>query len=372
MQFRSILKYGYLYSFDKSSFGAIRGCATRLNQDNQSISAGEFYKNTILGVAFNQPSDDGHARWIDQERYLNNASFSNVCTSLDKRFPSNKDTLLIGSSSDGNLLLDSLGSIINSNVDLKIESFGEESYAKIISLVETVERCYLTTGTQVLIIEIGSGYGYWINKAGMILNKKGIPFFVISFDLFLFNCINTRRMAKYFGISEFMMSIQCDIHLFDWDRFAADFPCFSSCPIVLHSSCVIDPYISNECCLNIFTTLSRYNLWGGCHYEGDGFLVMNPTQKSIYLEACANASASSNTVYTPQPFCGMRKIVKLHRNIHDFSYLDPNYLPSLSYALSELTHDIDITKTVTFLGKFLVNLDSSYRLECKELALKMF
>ena len=43
-QFRSILKYGYLYSFDKSSFGAIRGCATRLNQDNQSISAGEFYK----------------------------------------------------------------------------------------------------------------------------------------------------------------------------------------------------------------------------------------------------------------------------------------------------------------------------------------
>ena len=129
-QFRSILKYGYLYSFDKSSFGAIRGCATRLDQENQSISAGEFYKNTILGVIFDQPSYDGHARWIIQERYLNDATFSNVCTSLHNRFPSNKDMLLIGSDSDGNLLLDSLGSIIDNKLDLKIESFGEESYAK--------------------------------------------------------------------------------------------------------------------------------------------------------------------------------------------------------------------------------------------------
>ncbi len=202
-----------------------------------------------------------------------------------------------------------------------------------------VKECYAKTGEKVLIVELGPGIGYWINRVGSILNNLNIPFVVLSLEYYFFNAVNTLRMAKYFGNDNKINSVMIDIHDFDWYRFSRDFSPISKCPIILHSSACLQ-YVNVQAIDEMLSELSKFNLYGGCHFEGDAFTLYDSRQKRLFLDA----SLQQSKPILPRPTMGMNKFVRSRAGINDFSYLDPLFRSSVVAAIENLRlyADVDV------------------------------
>ena len=233
------------------------------------------------------------------------------------------------------------------NLDLTINYFGNLSYCKIQAVVEMVKECYERIGEKVLILEIGPGIGFWVNKIASILQAEGIPYQFICIELFFFNSINSFHMSQFFETSHNITSIYADAHFFNWEEFLDTIKAFQECPILLHTSTVFDPFVRVNTISEILRSCSKYNLYGGQHYEGDAFTLLNPLQK----ERLADSLGSLNFNDWPRPPQGLESsLLELVPKRHAFSYLNPNYYSNVNTALREFSENnhIKIERSIPF------------------------
>ncbi len=281
-QYFEPLKIGASYTNKNSYKIQVRDVhRRRVTMSNPKLTPGEFYKNTILGVVKGLPLYDGSFKELDVETLSGEIDFNPKKVSLVDRCSSSHNSTIFGAhgANPAELKFVSRSEFSEFMDKSKHESFGEDCYCKVDSLVEFVRQCHAETGKKVLIVELGPGLGYWINRAGSILNLLGIPFHILSLEYFYFNSINTLRMAKYFGNKGKITSVAIDIHDFDWSRFLQDFsPAFESSIVVHSSSCL--QYLNSQIIANMLLELSKLDLYGGCHLEGDAFPLYSDCQKN--------------------------------------------------------------------------------------------
>ena len=193
---------------------------------------------------------------------------------------------------------------------------------------------------------------------GSILNLLGIPFHILSLEYFYFNSINTLRMAKYFGNKNKLTSVAVDIHDFDWSRFLRDFIPASESSIVVHSSGCLQ-YVNSQSIESMFFELSKFNLYGGCHLEGDAFTLFNDAQKKTFLAACVGQLENSEISF-PMPELGMGEIMRRKAGINQFSYLDPSFRSSTFVAIENLRKIFDLDVNIFFPWDFLKSSPSYF------------
>lgn len=360
-KYSDLIKIGLIYRKSKHEYSIrVRPSDRRVCPSTGKImSPGDYYKNTIFAAINDQPSYDGYGEWLDTSiKKQDPGNFFASCKSLNERIPKHSN-LVMGSNNDNGSDFHVIQSseLKKSIYNTEIESFGNDSSAQISSLVNFSTKCFEKTGKPILIFELGPGIGYWINKVGMILGQNKVPFKIITFELFFFNSLNTLRMSKYFGNEGKVLSINCDIDDFDWVKFAnANNKLLSKHSIVIHSSGCIDPYIKSETIYEMIMALSQYDLYGGCHNEGDGFTLMNNSQKSTFLKAITEHFPN----ILPEPARGLRSFVQTKKNIHHLSYLDPCYSSSLIKAINELSIKLPLAKRTIFPWSELHSSPSHY------------
>ena len=338
-QFIRPFKYGLAFTKRGTFSINYRATGNRYDDDGNPMTPGEYYKSTILSAVNNLPAYDPFGNWLSGEA-VSDLSYKLPSLPLSRRLPSQSE-LIIGSLhlSDNieSLEILSLSDFLELSIhDRKYESFGLDSYCQIDSLVDFVSSCYHRYNRPVTIIELGPGIGYWINKACAQLSLKSIPFHVVAIDKFMFNSINTQRMAGYFHDSNNLTSIYADIHDLAFDRiFNFKNTLFSDNSIVIHSSGCVDPYIRPDILYALVRSLSRFRLFGGIHREGDGFLLLDKKSKSIYLKSLHKYMPKA----FPSPFLGVTQELRHARNLYPLSYLDPSYESTLSSVLDRLSTD---------------------------------
>jgi len=322
-----------------------RSIAGRSNKKNPgSTSLGEFYKNTILGMVRDLPVYNGKNEWIDVESFQGEIDFTYNPIPLKDRCLSDPSSLVFGSdeSSNHELKFAKMSEFMAFSDSIRYEAFGNDSFCKIHSLVEMVKQCHAITGKQVLVVELGPGVGFWINRIGSILHDLNVPFLVLSLEYYFFNAVNTMRMAKYFGNNDKIISLMADIHDFDWSRFCKDFTPISHLPIVLHSSGCLN-YVNSSAIANMLFELSKFNLYGGCHYEGDAFTLYDCNQKRKFLDTCLRQPG----ILYPMPELGMDKALRKKAGVNQLSYMYPSFRSSIISAIEKfhLSNDLEV-KTI--------------------------
>ena len=312
-----------------------RSVETRREKGEVNASSpAEFYKNTILGVIKDLPSYDGSGQFIDVENFNGELDFNPNIVALSDRDLGDASATVFGSheSSPSQLEFACVSEFLGFSDRIKFENFGRDSYCKVQSLVDMVQECYAETGSKVVIVELGPGIGYWINRVGSILKLRKIPFTIVSLEYFYFNSLNTLRMSKYFGINKSLVSVMCDIHDFDWSKFAHDYLPLRSCPIVVHSSGCLD-YLPSCAIDRMFCELSQFKLYGGSHHESDAFTLYDSDQKNLYLDYCRDQYGNS----LPHPPTGMGSAIRQRAGIGPSSYLDPHFKSSIITSIENFS-----------------------------------
>jgi len=134
-----------------------------------------------------------------------------------------------------------------------------------------------------------------------------------------------------------------DIHEFDWCRFSKDFAAFDQCPIVIHSSgCLM--YVNTKAIDQMLLELSNYNLYGGCHYEGDAFTLYGLKNKRLFLDV----SLRQRPMIYPKPCLGMESELREKVGINSLSYLDPSFRSSLIDSIDNLSRHCNVEVNTTF------------------------
>ncbi len=335
-------------SYTKSNIFQLncRGISGRSPNDYTNVSSiGEFYKNSILGMVKNLPVYDGNGEWLDVESFTGELDYAYHPIHLIDRCPRDPRSLVFGTDYNNNseLRFVEINEFREFSDSIKCEAFGNTSYCQIHSLVDMVKECYAETGKKVLIVELGPGIGYWINRVGSILNDLNIPFVVLALEYYFFNAVNTLRMAKYFGNKGKILSVMADIHEFDWYRFSQDFAPIHQCPIVVHSSGCLN-YVNSQAIDGMLSELSKFNLYGGCHFEGDAFTLYDSKQKKLFLEVLQQ----QNKIFFPQPILGMTDDLRRKAGISMLSYLDPLFQSSVITAINNLKRFLDVDVKITF------------------------
>ena len=172
----SFFKYSHIFengfNFARQKWRIIhRSSKNRREESNRPITEGEFYKNTILGISSNKPVYDGYCNWIDQADYKGNYAFNQPLRNYQDYLPP-KTSILIGSENiDSNdLKIASVRELLSLNTNLVNNNFCDQ--LQITRLIQLVEECYQVNHEKVLILEIGPGIGYWVNKTSKILKTK--------------------------------------------------------------------------------------------------------------------------------------------------------------------------------------------------------
>ena len=331
------IRIGAAYSKQRSFTIKCRGVATRQEKNQEgSESPGEFYKNSILGIIRDLPVYNGNCEWIDWDSFKGSVDFSPKQIPLSDRCLGDPSSIVFGAEASIASELKYVQNLEFSRFcnEVKYEAFGKDSYCRIQSLVDMVRRCYAETGRKVLVIELGPGFGYWINKAGSILNLLGVPFHVLSLEYYYFNAVNTLRMAKYFGNNGKITSVMSDIHDFDWGRALRDFKPVSECSIVVHSSLCLG-YVNSQTLDDLLSELCAFRLYGGCHYESDAFTLYDLGQKKSFLDVCLQQNR--DTIPYPMPPLGMDESIRKKAGISPVSYLDPSFKSSIVTSLEKLS-----------------------------------
>ena len=310
-----------------------------------SSSPGEFYKNSILGMVRNLPVYDGKGQWFDVENLRGELDYGYHPTCVLDRCPSDPRSVVFGSDhiNSAELRFVEMNEFKEFADEIKFEAFGDDSFCKIHSLVDMVKECHEVTGKKVLIVELGPGIGYWINRVGSILNDENIPFVILSLEYYFFNAVNTMRMAKYFGNKGKLVSVSVDIHEFDWRRFSKDFAPLTQCPIVVHSSGCLS-YVNSLAIDEMLLELSKYNLYGGCHFEGDAFTLYDLKNKRLFLDAALQQSSS----FFPTPYMGMTPDLREKAGFHQFSYLDPSFRSTVINSIDNLKRFCNVEVETVF------------------------
>ena len=163
------VKLGSMYT--KASKYIIRCRALGGRRDKNlknSSSAGEFYKNSILGMVKDLPLYNGRNEELDVENLRDELDFTYSPIALKNRCPCDSSSLVIGSDHTNNsqLRVVKMNEFREFYDEIKYEAFGDVSYCQIHSLVDMVRECYGETGKQILIVELGPGIGFWINRVG--------------------------------------------------------------------------------------------------------------------------------------------------------------------------------------------------------------
>ena len=310
-----------------------------------SSSPGEFYKNSILGMVRNLPVYDGNGKWLDVANLRGELDYGYHPTCLLDRCQNDPHSVVFGSDhiNSTELRVVEMNEFKKFADEIKFEAFGDDSFCRVHSLVDMVKECYEVTGKKVLIVELGPGIGYWINRVGSILNDENIPFVILSLEYYLFNAVNTMRMAKYFGNKEKLISVLVDIHEFDWRRFSKDFAPLTQCPIVVHSSACLS-YVNSLAIDEMLLELSKYNLYGGCHFEGDAFTLYDLKNKRLFLDAALQQSPP----LFPAPCMGMDPYLRKKAGFHQLSYLDPSFRSTVINSIDNLKRFCNVEVETVF------------------------
>ena len=346
LEYDQPLRIGYNYTKANTYSFRCRGISGRQEKNApNSSSVGEFYKNSILGMVKNMPVYDGSGKFIDVESFKGALDYGYYPASLLDRCPSDPHSIVFGSDhiNSSELRFVEINEFKRFSNQIKCEAFGDDSYCRIHSLIDMVRECYEVTGKKVVIVELGPGIGYWINRVGSILNDQNIPFIVLSVEYYFFNAVNTLRMAEYFGNKGKLISVMSDIHDFDWHRFFKDFASLTQCPIVVHSSECLS-YVNSQAIDEMLLELSKYNLYGGCHFEGDAFTLYNLKNKRLFLDAALRQSSS----FFPAPYMGMNSKLREKAGFHQFSYLDPSFRSSVINSIHNLNRFCNVEVETVF------------------------